>query len=100
MVTSQNSDSVLEADLKGNQEGHSLNRVVATIDVVTHEEVVSVRGLSSDLEQLAQVVELSVDVTADGHGGAHLLHVRLVYQNFFCLQSEQNITRVRRSVFD
>ena len=100
MVTSQNGDSVLKADFKGHQEGYSLNRVVATIDVVTHEEVVSVRGLSSDLEQLAQVVELSVDVTADGHWGAHLLHVRLVYQNFFRLQSVQNITRVRRSVFD
>ena len=100
VVTSQNGDSVLEADLKGHQEGYSLNRVVATIDVVTHEEVVSVRGLSSDLEQLAQVVELSVDVTADGHWGAHLLHVRLIYQNFFRLQSMPNITRVRRSVFD
>ena len=87
MVTSQNSDSVLEADLKGHQEGYSLNRVVATIDVVTHEEIVGVGGLPSNLEQLTQVVELSVDVTADGYWGAHLLHVRLVYQNFFCLES-------------
>lgn len=75
VVTSENSDSVLEAHLKGDEEGDGLDRVVAAIDVVTHEEVVGVGGLATNLEQLTQVVELTVDVTANRHGGAHFLHV-------------------------
>ena len=78
MITSKNGDTVLEAHLKGDQERDSLDRVVASVDVVTHEQVVGVRGLSSNLEKLAQIVELTVNVTADGHWGTDLLHVRLV----------------------
>ena len=89
VVTAEDSNSVGEAHLEGDEESDGLDRVVTTIDVVAHEEVVSVRGLSSDLEQLAQIVELTVDVTADGHGGAHLLHVRLIDQNFFRLKSRK-----------
>ena len=75
MVTSENSDSVLKAHLKCDEECDGLDRIVATIDVVTHEEVVGVGRLSTNLEQLTQVVELTVDVTAHRHGGAHFLHV-------------------------
>ena len=85
MITSQNRNTVLEAHLKGDQERHCLDRVVASVDVVTHEQVVGVRGLSSNLEELAQIVELTMDVTADGHWGTDLLHVRLVNQDFLCL---------------
>ncbi len=75
VVTSENGDSILEAHLKSDQKRDSLDRVVATIDVVTHKEVVGVGRLSSNLEELAQIMELTVNVTADGHWGAHLLHV-------------------------
>ena len=85
MITSENGDAILEAHLKGDQERDSLDRVVASIDVVTHEQVVGVRGLPSNFEKLAQIVELTVDVTADGHRGAHLLHVGLVNQDFLSL---------------
>ena len=85
MITSENGDAILEAHLKGDQERDCLDRVVASIDVVTHEQVVGVRGLPSNLEELAQIMELSMDVTTDGHWGAHLLHVRLVNQDFFSL---------------
>ena len=85
VVTSQDRNSVGESHLKGDKKGDSLDGVVAAIDVISHEQVVGVGGLSSDLEKLAQVMELTVDVTADCHGGAHLLHVRLVDQDLFCL---------------
>jgi len=85
VVTSQDGNSVGESHLKGDKEGDSLDGVVSAIDVVTHEQVVGVGGLASNLEKLAQVMELTVDVAADCHGGAHLLHVRLVDQDLFCL---------------
>ena len=75
MVTAEDGDSVGEAHFEGDEKSDGLDRVVTTIDVVTHEEVVGVGRLATNLEQLAQIVELTVDITADGHGRAHLLHV-------------------------
>ena len=75
MVSSENGDSILKADLECDKESDGLNTVVATIDIVTHEEVVGVGGLSSNLKQFTQVMELSVNVTANSHWCAYLLHV-------------------------
>ena len=87
MVATQDRNSVLEADFQCDEQSDCLDAVVAAIDIVAHEEVVCVRGLSANLEQLAQVVELAMDVTADRHRRTHLLHVRLVDQDFFRLQA-------------
>ena len=88
MVTTKNGNAILIADFEGDQEGDGLNGVVATIDVVTHEQVVGIRRLSTNLEQLTQVVELSVNITANSDGSGNLLHVRLVDQNFFRLSKK------------
>jgi hypothetical protein len=42
MVTSQNADSVSVANFEANEQRHSLNRVVASVHVVTHKQVVGV----------------------------------------------------------
>jgi len=75
VVTSEDSDSLLKADLEGDEQSDGLDGVVSTIDVVTHEEVVSLGRMATNLEELAQVMELSMDITTDGHWGAHFLHV-------------------------
>ena len=43
-----------------------------------HEHVVGVGELSSSLEQLDQIIELTMDVSADGDGAADGLHVALL----------------------
>ena len=93
MVAAQDGDSVREAHLQRDEKRHRLDRVIAAIDVVTHEEVVGVGRLATDLKEFAQVVELAVDVTADGDRRTHLLHVRLVDQDFFRLEE----TREKKS---
>ena len=75
VVATQDRNSVLEAYFQCDEQSDCLDTVVAAIDVVAHEEVVGVRGLTANLEQLAQVVELAMDVAADRHGRTHLLHV-------------------------
>ena len=79
MVSSQDGYSVSEADLKGDKKSHSLHRVISAIDIISHEQIVGVRGLAADSEQFAQVVELSMDIATNGDGCAYLLHVRLIY---------------------
>ena len=95
VIASENSESVFEADLQGNKECHSLNRVVTTIDVVTHEQVVRIRWLSTNFEQLSKVMELSVDVSADCDGRTYLLDIRLINKDFFCLNQIQKLTVVQ-----
>ena len=72
MISSQDCDSLAEADLEGDQEGDGLHAVVAPIHVVPHEEVVGVRGLATDAEQLHQVVELTMNIPADCYWTFHL----------------------------
>ena len=67
--------------LERDEERDGLDRVVAAIDVVAHEEVVGVRARAADAEDLHQVVELSVNVAADDDRRAYRLHVGLVVED-------------------
>lgn len=87
VVPSQDRDSVLEAHFQCDEQSDSLDTIVATIDVIAHKKIVCVGGLPTDLEKLAKIVELTVDVTADSDRGTHLLHVRLVDQDFLGLHT-------------
>ena len=51
--------------LEGEEEEKRLDAVEASVDEVSHEQIVGVRAFASNLEQFHQVVELTVDVTAD-----------------------------------
>lgn len=67
MVTTQDGNPVSVAHLQCNQERHCLNRVVATVNIVPHEQVVGVGRLAADLEELHEVVELTVHIAANGY---------------------------------
>jgi len=89
MVASKNSESVLEADFQSDKECHSLDRVVTTIDVVAHEQVVGIRWLSTNLEQFSEIMELPMDVSTNCDGCTDLLDIRLVNKDFFRLFAEK-----------
>ena len=56
VVAAQDGDPVAIAHLERHEQGDCLDRVVATIDVVAHEEVVGIRRVSSYPEKLREVV--------------------------------------------
>jgi len=85
VVSAEDGNAILIADLKGDQEGHGLDRVVTAIDVVTHEEIVRVGRVAADAEELHEIVELTVNITTDGDGAAHRLDVGLFHQDLACL---------------
>ena len=64
MISSQDCDSLAEADLEGDQEGDGLHAVVAPVHVVPQEQVFGVGGRPPNFKQLHKVVELAVDITA------------------------------------
>lgn len=83
MISSDKSDSLGVSHLEGQQEQERLDRVVASIDEIAHEQVVGVGALASHLEELHQVVELSVNVTADSDWGFDVLHIRFFDKDLF-----------------
>lgn len=96
VVSSQNGDTVTVSDLEGNKQGDSLHRVVATINVVAHEEVVSVGGLAADTEKLHQVVELTMNVTTHGNGTLDRLHILFLDEDFTGLWGKHETKHKRR----
>ena len=43
MISSQYGDSVLKSNLNGNQKRDSLDRIISSVDVVTHEKIIGIR---------------------------------------------------------
>jgi hypothetical protein len=68
--------------LEGEKEEEGLDGVEASVNKVAEEKVVGLRDITADLEELLQVVELTVDVTADSDRGLHSLHVTLLREDF------------------
>ena len=75
------SGGVEATNLEGDEEGDSLDAVVASVHIVAHEQIVGVGRLPPDPEQLHQVVELAVHVSAHCHRAFHLQRVAAV---IFC----------------
>lgn len=63
--------------LKRNQETDCLHGIVSSINIVSHEEVISIWGLSPDPKQLHEVMKLTMDISTHRHWTSHLLHIGL-----------------------
>ena len=87
MVPAQDRNPILEAHFEADEEGDGLYGVVAAIDVISHEEVVCVWRFATNSEEFHQVVELTVDVSANSHWRANGLNVALLRDYFLSLRS-------------
>lgn len=92
MVAAEDGYPAFVLDLEEQDVEEGLDTVKAPINVIAHEEIVGALGrrveywkLAADLENLEEVIELSVGVSADGHGSPHVHHVRLGQKYFLCL---------------
>jgi hypothetical protein len=65
VISSDKGDALRVSHLEGKQEEESLDRVVASINKVAHEEVVRVRALTADFKKFFEVVKLAMDVTTN-----------------------------------
>lgn len=92
MVSPENRDSVPVLYLENQHIKESLHTMEAPIHIVPHEQVISIlnkatnyRQLATDLENLQQVIELAMDITADSDWCPDLNHVGFFYQDLFNL---------------
>jgi hypothetical protein len=78
MVASQDGYSVFVADFQSDEKSDGFHGIITTIHVITHEQVIRIGTLTAYLEQLHEVMELAMDVTADGDGASNFLHIGLL----------------------
>jgi hypothetical protein len=76
VVPTEDGDAVGVAQLERHEEGDGLDGVVAAVDVVAHEQVVRVRRVSADSEELGQVVLRRVLKSTAGRVQGSRAHVR------------------------
>lgn len=69
MITANQRDPLGIAHLQGKEKQERLDGMEASIDKVSHENVVCLRTVTADPEQLHQVIELAMDVAAYLHVG-------------------------------
>lgn len=81
MVASKQGDSLRVAQFERHQQGDRLQGEVAPVHVVSHEQKVGVWRFAHDHEDLHEVMELSVDVTADRNRGGHGHDVGLLLEH-------------------
>ena len=82
VVAADERDLVRIADLERQQQEQAFQRVEAAVDKVAEENVLGLRTLATRLEKRDEVVQLAVDVAADGHGRVELLDVGLFDEDF------------------
>jgi len=98
VVASEENDLVRILGLHEHQKCEGLETVITAVNVVAHEDVGTIRDLAANAEELEKVVELAVDVAANGDGGCDGLHVRL-FKEAFLDQLTKSIEVLLREVF-
>lgn len=90
LVVATEEEEVLRVlDLEGEEEADGLKTLLSTIDVVSEEEVVGLRGEASVLKESEKIQVLSVDVTADLDGGLKLKENGLTDKDLTGLLAEE-----------
>jgi hypothetical protein len=88
VVASEDSDAGAVLDLEEEDVEEGLHAIEPAVHVVPHEQVVRVRQLPADLEDLQQVEELPVGVSAHSHWRPDMHQVGLLTQDLLGLLAD------------
>ena len=79
VVTSEESDVAGVLQLQAHQELECLYGVETTVNEIAHKNVAGLGNFSSLVEELNEIMELSMDISTDSNGCAHGLDVALLH---------------------
>lgn len=77
MITSEKGNVSWILELQTEQELESLNWVVASVNEVAHEDIASVRDLTSLIKELQKIMELTMDISTNSDWSRNWLNVAL-----------------------
>lgn len=75
VVATQDRHALRIAHLQRDHDGDTLDAVIASVNVVTHKQIVCVRRMTSYTKQLEQVMELAMDIAHNGDRRSHRPHI-------------------------
>jgi hypothetical protein len=90
VVSSEEGDMARVLQFQAQEILEGLDGVEAAIYKITHEDVAGVWDVTALVEELEKIVELAVDVTADGDGRRYGLHVALLNQELLDLLTQHS----------
>ena len=100
VIASQKKHGLGEADLEGHQQKQNFEAKVAPIHIVAKEDILVGFGVSADSEQLDEIVELSMDVSDDGHGIRDVDKIRLASEHGKTVIDQlDNVSAMQESIF-
>lgn len=79
VVSPDQRDQVGIADFIGEEQQKGLNAVEAPVHEIAQEKVADARNVAAVFEEFEQIIELSMDVAADGYRRIHSLNVALFH---------------------
>lgn len=85
VVTTEQPQAVWIPNLQRPQVKHTLDGEVASVDVVSQEQISGIGWVTTDLEQLHQIIVLAVNISTDGDWRIHLEQVWLLSENLASL---------------
>lgn len=81
MVSPEQRYSIFVPDFQCKKQQESLNAISTPVNIITHEDIVGIRGKATDFKQFEQVIELAMDVAADGDWAADSDHIQLCFHD-------------------
>lgn len=75
MISSGDCYTVLESHFQGDHKSHCFHAVIPAIHIIAQEEKISIWGSSCNSEEFNEIVELAVNVSADGDRNSYGLNV-------------------------
>jgi hypothetical protein len=75
VISSENRNSMSVANFQCDKKRNGLDGEVASIDVISHEEVVGVRCFPTDFKKLDQIMELAMNITTNRYRKRNRLNI-------------------------
>jgi hypothetical protein len=88
VVPADQGHAIWISDFEAEKEQEGFQRVEPAVDEVAHEQVIRVWHVAAYAEQFHQVVELPVDVTADGDRGIDRDDISFFDEQLACLVTQ------------
>lgn len=77
VVSSQQGHTVRITHLQGQQKQKCFNTVISSIHIITHKQIIRVRTITTDGKQLAEIIELPMNVATNLQTFIHQIQIQL-----------------------
>lgn len=83
MISSNHSNSVRKPNFKTYKQRNRFYRIISAIYVIAQEEIIVFWQVSSNFEQLLQIIKLTMNITTNSYRSSDLMNIFLLLKNLF-----------------